>query len=438
MLPGNAGRTMRPIKIAIAGAGTAGLAVAAFLARDGHAIRLFERFDRPKPIGAGLLLQPTGLACLARLGLDGAARRYGQAVSSIYGETVDGVRIFDVGYRELGAQVFGLGIHRGTLFSLLHQDVIRLGVPLTAATQIARSRCTAEGRILFDRQGNELGLFDLIVDATGIRSPLRTAEAAIRFDRPYPFGAVWGTMTEPADWPHKERLVQRYDGCHTMVGMLPVGRVPGDARRLMALFWSLRVKDRAAWQAAGLEAWKARVMQVCPEAKPFLAQVQSLDDMTFATYADIVLAERFAQRLVFIGDAGRALSPQLGQGANLALIDAATLADCLAAASSIEAALAAYSQRRRRHGNFYALASRWLTPFFQSDSRATARLRDLAFPLMGRVPYLRRQMVRTLAGMKTGLFTHLDPGVWHRDYALRPAATAPAPARRRRRWSGRA
>jgi salicylate hydroxylase len=429
---------MRPIKIAIAGAGTAGLAVAAFLARDGHDICLFERFDRPKPIGAGLLLQPTGLACLARLGLDGAARRYGQAVSSIFGETVDGTRIFDVGYRELGAQVFGLGIHRGTLFSLLHQDVVRLGVPLTAATQIARSRCTAEGRILLDRQGSELGLFDLVVDATGIHSPLRAAEAAIRFERPYPFGAVWGTMTEPADWPHKDRLVQRYDGCHTMIGMLPVGRVPGDARRLLALFWSLRVKDRPAWQAAGLEAWKARVLQVCPEAKPFLAQVQSLDDMTFATYADIALAERFAPRLVFIGDAGRALSPQLGQGANLALIDAATLADCLGAASSIEAALAVYSRRRRRHGNFYALASRWLTPFFQSDSRAAARLRDLSFPLMGRVPYLRRQMVRTLAGMKTGVFTHLDPGVWHRDYALKAAATPPARARRRRRWSGRA
>ena len=30
-----------------------------------------------------------------------------------------------------------------------------------------------------------------------------------------------------------------------MIGMLPVGRVPGDAQRLMALFWSLRVKDRA-------------------------------------------------------------------------------------------------------------------------------------------------------------------------------------------------
>ena len=39
-------------------------------------------------------------------------------------------------------------------------------------------------------------------------------------------------MTEPADWPHKDRLEQRYDGCHTKIGMLPVGRVPGDGHRL--------------------------------------------------------------------------------------------------------------------------------------------------------------------------------------------------------------
>jgi len=121
--------------------------------------------------------------------------------------------------------------------------------------------------------------------------------------------------------------------------------------------------------------------------------------MTFATYADVGLNRPFAERIAFIGDAGRALSPQLGQGANLALIDAATLSDCLRTASTLAAALAAYAERRRRHGNFYALASRWLTPFFQSDSRWAARLRDVAFPLMGQVPYLRRQMARTESRM---------------------------------------
>jgi hypothetical protein len=42
------------------------------------------------------------------------------------------------------------------------------------------------------------------------------------------------------------------------------------------------------------------------------------------------------------------------------------------------------------------------------------------------VPYLRREMARTLAGMKTGLFRHLDPGQWHEDYALRRAAAGTA------------
>src|SRR5262245_65006019 len=131
---------MRPIRIGIAGAGTAGLAAAAFLARDGHRVALFERFEEPKPVGAGLLLQPTGLACLARLGLDGAVLAYGQAIHSIYGETSDGRPILDIGYHELGAHVFGLGIHRGALFSVLHAVVLRLGIGLTTATEIAASR----------------------------------------------------------------------------------------------------------------------------------------------------------------------------------------------------------------------------------------------------------------------------------------------------------
>jgi hypothetical protein len=31
---------------------------------------------------------------------------------------------------------------------------------------------------------------------------------------------------------------------------------------------------------------------------------------------------------------------------------------------------------------------------------------------------VRRQMACTLAGMKTGVFTHVDPGRWHPAYAL--------------------
>jgi 2-polyprenyl-6-methoxyphenol hydroxylase-like FAD-dependent oxidoreductase len=213
-----------------------------------------------------------------------------------------------------------------------------------------------------------------------------------------------------------------------MVGILPIGRKPDDERSLAALFWSLRVKDHSAWLAAGLPEWKACVLQAWPAAEAFVAQLRTVEDMTFARYADIVLRRCHGERLVFIGDAGRATSPQLGQGANLALIDAATLATCLRDETSIDTALAAYSRERAAHARFYSLASRWLTPFFQSDSRVAGLVRDWTFPLMGKVPYLRREMVRTLAGMKTGFFTHLDPGQWHGSYALLPPTLSTQPA----------
>src|SRR6478735_3003396 len=170
---------MPPLRIAIAGAGTAGLAAAAFLTRDGHDVRLFERFAEPRPLGAGLMLQPTGLACLARLGLDRAAIEHGAIVLGIDGTTVRGAHIFDVRYRELAPRLFGIGIHRGALFSLLYDEVKRLTVPINASLEMGASRCVAGGRLLIDAQGNEHGPFDLVVDGTGQRSPLRAGEAQV-------------------------------------------------------------------------------------------------------------------------------------------------------------------------------------------------------------------------------------------------------------------
>ena len=66
--------------------------------------------------------------------------------------------------------------------------------------------------------------------------------------------------------------------------------------------------------------------------------------------------------------AGRAVL-QLGQGANMALIDAHELAAELPAGPA-EAdwpqVFARYSRRRRAHLRFYGQASRGLTPMFQS------------------------------------------------------------------------
>ena len=57
------------MKIAIIGSGTAGPAASIFLARAGHDVNLFERASKKEAVGAGFLLQPTGMAVLDDLGI---------------------------------------------------------------------------------------------------------------------------------------------------------------------------------------------------------------------------------------------------------------------------------------------------------------------------------------------------------------------------------
>src|SRR5205807_8220664 len=95
---------MPALSIAVVGAGPAGLAAAAFLAQAGHKPLLVERFAQPRPIGAGLLLQPSGLAALERLGIAADVERLGSPIHHLYGRACDtGAVVFDIGYGELKA-----------------------------------------------------------------------------------------------------------------------------------------------------------------------------------------------------------------------------------------------------------------------------------------------------------------------------------------------
>lgn len=75
-----------PMHVAIVGYGTAGQAAALLLARDGHRVEVFERAPAPGPVGAGLLLQPSGLQALWEIGLLDAAFAHGAIVERLHGE----------------------------------------------------------------------------------------------------------------------------------------------------------------------------------------------------------------------------------------------------------------------------------------------------------------------------------------------------------------
>ncbi len=398
------------LSVAVVGCGSAGGASALFAARAGHAVEVFEEAVEPRPIGAGILLQPTGLAVLARLGLlDGVLAR-GAPVARLRCHDARGRLVFDLRYGEVAPGLAGLGIHRGALFEALWNAVrSACGVRVHTGTAVEAIEPDGARAKLVLAGGRRAGPFDLVVVADGARSSLRDP-ALVRRMRPYSYGALWVVREAPASAPPEE-LAQTAGPGGRFVGLLPTGSGPasGDGRPLVSLFWSLRTDAVEPWRQRGIAAWKDEVARLDPRALPMVEPLGSTDEVLFATYWDVVLSRWHAGPVVFVGDAGHAMSPQLGQGANLALVDAWVLSECLAGEPDVHGALARYSRRRRAPLAYYQLASRLLTPLFQGEARLGAWLRDIGLSLASRLPFVRRRMVRTMLGVERGLIRASEP-----------------------------
>jgi 2-polyprenyl-6-methoxyphenol hydroxylase-like FAD-dependent oxidoreductase len=407
MISGNAQSTK--LDIAIVGYGMAGQASALYLSRRGHRVCVFERSGVLGPVGAGVLLQPTGLSVLGDIGLLDRALSCGAPVHRLHGVNSAGRSVMDMRYRDLHPAWFGLGMQRGALFELLRRD---LPADVQIRTNLEIVGVSADGRSLRDAHGHLHGAFDLIVAADGAGSALRNALAPVlrAHDQPYAWGAVW-CLCADAERRFDGQLSQRYDLARRMCGVLPVGTLPGESaeRHRVSFFWSLKIADIARWQSRGMDTWKDELRAYWPQAAELIEPIADDTHFARAQYRDVVMPRLHAGRVVWLGDAAHAMSPQLGQGANMALLDAQALSQALQREGDVDTALCSYARARRAHVPLYQFISRWLTPLFQSDRDVVARSRDLLFGPLGRAPLLRGEMLKVLAGVKRGWFGRFDP-----------------------------
>lgn len=362
---------MKGLEIAVAGCGPGGMAAALALHRAGHRVTLFERFEAPRAVGSGLMLQPTGMAVLAELGLSGKAMAHGSRIDRLFGKA--GPRtVLDVHYSALRRRAFGVGIHRASLFAILYDAVQRAGITVRTDHEITASALVGARRVLTVNGGERTAPFDLVVDALGTRTPLAPPTG-----RNLAYGALWGTL----DWPdtgdfNAHRLEQRYERASIMAGVLPIGVPPGKTTPQAAFFWSLRADRLDDWRAAGLERWKGEVAALWPACVPLLDQIRDPDQLTFARYSHRTLATPGEPALIHIGDAWHSASPQLGQGANMALLDAWALAKGLENAADVAEGVRQAIALRRRHVRVYQWLTDLFTPVYQSDSRVLPLIRD--------------------------------------------------------------
>lgn len=370
------------VKIAIAGAGIGGLAAAILLARAGHEVEVFDQFETPAPVGSGLMLQETGLAILQAMGLRELAEARGSVIRRLLGRVQpSGRKALDVRFATLRLELHAIGIQRSALFAILYQGALEAGARFTGGVEIANA--DGEAGVMEAASGRRLGPFDLVIDALGAHSPLSSDPR-----QELPFGALWASLPWPSGGPFAgDALEQRYRAARQMTGLMPSGAPTEGAPETATYFWSLAGEDERAWRSAPIDRWRETVSELWPEMAGLVDGLDH-DALTFARYRQRTLARPVRGRLVHLGDSWHATSPQLGQGANMALLDAFALGQALEqTGADRDIALARYVRLRAGHIRLYQAMSFLFTPVYQSRGRVIPALRDwIAAPLMGVPP----------------------------------------------------
>jgi 2-polyprenyl-6-methoxyphenol hydroxylase-like FAD-dependent oxidoreductase len=321
------------------------------------------------------------------LGIADEVLAHGAKVNWLYGVNPAGRRVIDIRYERWKSDSYGVGLHRGVLFNALWKAAVHAGVEIITGHEVS--------------QLQELQGFDLHVIADGARSQLRSQTGLACKDHLYPWGAVWAVLPDP-ERKYGSTLWQWYRQANQMLGIMPTGLAPKSNTPVVSMFWSVRADRYAQLQSDGLGAWKDTVLALNPACAPLLEHITSMEQLTWARYHDIVMPRYHTDNTVVIGDAAHATSPQLGQGTNLALLDAIALAHSLAHAADMPSALAAYTRARKGHLHFYSQASRILTPLFQSDLKTLPWLRDIFMAHSAGWPVLQSVNLQTLVGVRKG------------------------------------
>jgi len=374
------------MNITIIGAGTAGLASAILLKRKGHEVDLYEQAKNPEPQGAGILLQPTGQVILSQMGLLDSLKEISQPIHALRGYNESHKTITLLPYQN----EVGYGVHRGNLFNLLLKTAKMEGVNLHFNVKIDQLSLQNSNYSFPQIQDTPP---DLIIFANGPHTEL-LEQTQIKFkSHVYPWGALWAiTPTSQCS----NELRQLYKGTSKFIGLLPAGLHPINKVSCESFFWSIHLNSLEKWNEQPLNKFKDQVLSLWPECTESMSKIDTKEQFIVSRYRDTVLKSYHHHNLVVLGDSAHAMSPQLGQGVSLALLDSFALSECLN--KDILSSLRNYEISRKHHIQVYQFLTRWLTPLYQSNYNMLAGPRNQAIKIGMSLPWFRKMILRTLSG----------------------------------------
>jgi 2-polyprenyl-6-methoxyphenol hydroxylase-like FAD-dependent oxidoreductase len=350
--------------VSIIGGGIAGLTTALALKKVGIEAHVFEASEQLKPVGAGLGLGANAMKAFKVLGIYDDVVRNGNILPSFSIYDDRGNIITKTTFDKV-AEIGSFAIHRAQL----HQLLVSQLDPATihCGKRIRSIENTDFGVKLLFYDGSTHFVNYLIV-ADGIHSTTRqklVQTANIRYSGYTCWRAVIDN-TQP-------RIMEPSEiwGAAGRFGIVPLA----DNR----LYWFACVNAAAndpvykRFRVADLRARFAQYPMAIPE---IISQTKD-NDLIHNDVADIEPLRQFAfGRIVLIGDAAHATTPNMGQGACQAIEDAIVMAQCLSANADYEKAFVAFEKRRLVRTKWITQTSEKIGRMAQLENRLLISLRN--------------------------------------------------------------
>jgi 2-octaprenyl-6-methoxyphenol hydroxylase len=385
--------------IAIAGAGVAGLALAACLKQAlGRGANILvvdpglgEREGRERAVAVA----PGSRRLLERIGAWEAIAPFAEPILEMAimdGGTRDAVRPVQMRFDEIGGEPLAHMAMTDDVVASLLEVCRKLGVACVraAVAGYAESRYSLEVEI----NGAPSLRARLLVAADGARSALRGLAGITTVGWDYGQSAIVATIAHERD--HRGRAEQHF---------LPAGPfaiLPLRGRR-SSIVWSeptaeakmLLALDPDAFQRQLEYRFQHRLGEIAP-ASP-----------SRAFPLGFRIARRFVgPRLALVGDAAHLVHPLAGQGLNLGLRDVAALAEIVARPMRLGLdpgapdVLAEFEQARRFDVAASGFGMDAMNRLFSNDVSALRALRDLGLRLVDRTPALKRYFIEEAGGTR--------------------------------------
>lgn len=355
-------------RILIVGAGMAGLALAISLRRQGVSPDIVERQPDWSVPGTGIYLVGNAMRALGSLGLADEVLRGGSLIrtQTILDDRGRQLAVIDTEsvWAKCGPCV---GIRRAELQKSL-VDALGPEKVQFSTTPSALDAHGAATAVQF-ADGTER-MYDLVVGADGVRSSIR--KLAFGGAQPRYCGQVaWRFL---AQCPPSVTGWTLFAGHHGAFLFIPVGQGQAYCYADAAIAEPLddpsegrleRLRSRFAWYASPV-----------PEA---LADLRSSDQIHFGAIEDILQEPWGTDKVLLIGDAAHATSPNMASGAAMAFEDALVLSKLIVSGRDVSDVINAYTVQRMAR-------IRWL----HEQTRKRDRIRNLP-------PLVRNLLTRFLA-----------------------------------------